>query len=50
MDFIQQTVKVSKVMELVTLENSEEQLYAHPNFACGSKHCAANMRYNNYYG
>lgn len=43
-DFIQQTVKVSKVMELVTLENSDEQLYTHPNFACGGKHCTIHNR------
>lgn len=33
-------------MELVTLENSDEQLYTHPDFACGGKHCTIHNRSN----
>jgi hypothetical protein len=31
-------------MELVTLENSNEQIYTHPNFACGGKYCTIHNR------
>lgn len=45
-DFILQTARTSKTMELVTLENSDEQLYTHPDFACGGKHCTIHNRSN----
>lgn len=33
-------------MDLVTLENSDEQLYTHPDFACGGKYCTIHNRSN----
>ena len=46
LDFIQQTARISKVMELVTLENSDEQLYTHPDFACTGQSCTIHNRSN----
>lgn len=44
LDFIQQTAKVAKVMELVTLENTDQQIWVHPNFACKNEACTIHNR------
>ena len=44
LDFIQQTAKVVKVMELVTLENTDQQIWVHPNFACKNQRCTIHNR------
>lgn len=33
-------------MELVTLENTDQQIYAHPSFACKNQNCTIHNRSN----